>query len=166
MTTEHGKPDRGKATCVLSCLNASSFAVLIKPCWLLSMVDFLLIPRPCGKSGGFVPFLTNPPILIEDSFCPSHKNTLAQRRFPMSRKTPPRKNYSVPLGQYWRTRPMSLARGIPTMTQVLHGELPSFLSDIQNGASALKLLHLKFSSNRAPHSVPSLSTRYQQSLLL
>lgn len=82
---------RGKQLCVLSCLNASSFAVLIKPCWLLSMVDILLIPRPCGKSGGVVPFLTNPPLLDRKIVCPSHKKTLAQRRFPMSRKTPRRK---------------------------------------------------------------------------
>ena len=87
--------------CVRSCLNASSSAVLIKPCWLLSMVHFLLIPRPCGKSGGPFPFLTNPPMLIEYSFCPSHKSTLAQRRFPMSRKTPRRKKAHQ--GQYWRT---------------------------------------------------------------
>ena len=46
---------------MLSCLNASSSAVLIKPCWLFSMVDFLLIPRPCGKSGGAFPFLNKPP---------------------------------------------------------------------------------------------------------
>ncbi len=30
-----------ESACVLPCLNASSSAVLIKPCWLLSMVDFL-----------------------------------------------------------------------------------------------------------------------------
>ena len=50
-----------------------------------------------------------------------------------------------------------------TMTQFLHGELPSFLSDIRNSASAPILLHLryaKFSVHRAPRGVPSLSIKY------
>lgn len=108
---------------MLSCSHASSSAVLTRPCWLFSMVDFLpdtylRYLRPCGKSGGAFPFLNKPPqYLIEYSFCPSHKITLAQRRFPMSRKTPRRKNHSkVNIGGLDRCRWLVAS----IMTQCLH----------------------------------------------